>query len=216
MNVLCATVLSATARGRGGNCKAWRVSCFADLAGCARHHLEHYLDPAGPRAFTVYDGDWAPDEFRPTDALAPGLLDAPVKGSIVVKLFASDASPYTALRIAMQRLLDETTATDPLFADVDLADDDGPWSLMRSVLRLSDETPGLAASMVTKMLHSKRPQFVPIFDSKVAEFYGTTQRTPWNLWPRLQADLRRSPSRLGAPDHRLRRLEVICEGASRS
>jgi hypothetical protein len=48
----------------------------------------------------------------------------------------------------------------------------------------------LKAAMVTKMLHRKRPQFVPIFGSKVAAFYGATSSRPWRLWPALQADVR--------------------------
>ena len=48
--------------------------------------------------------------------------------------------------------------------------------LVRHVLQACEWTIGLAASKVTKMLHRKRPSFVPIFDSKVAAFYGATAR----------------------------------------
>ena len=98
-------------------------------------------------------------------------------------------TPYTAVRRAAQDLLDRTGVASPSFRTVDLDDESGEWMLLRRVLRLSDQAAGLAASKVTKMLHRKRPEFVPIFDSKVAAFYATTARTPWNLWPALQADL---------------------------
>jgi hypothetical protein len=196
------------------------MSSFAEISGCAARHLEHYIDPAGRRAFISYDRQGDPARFEPVDALAPALLDAPVRGSLVIELFAAADTPYTALRHAMEHLLNETGTTAPTFLDVDLTDEDGPWSLVRSVLRHSDKTPGLAAAMVTKMLHRKRPHLVPIFDSKVAKFYGTTARTPWNLWPVLQQDLRDNQSaieRLSAgvqtPDQRqlspLRTIDIV-------
>jgi hypothetical protein len=39
-------------------------------------------------------------------------------------------------------------------------------------------------------LHRKRPELVPIFDSRVASFYGCSTRLPWKFWPVLQADVR--------------------------
>ena len=61
---------------------------------------------------------------------------------------------------------------------------------MEAALRASDEVKGFRAAKVTKILHRKRPQLVPIFDSKVAEFYGVPTHQPWHLWPILQAELR--------------------------
>ena len=72
----------------------------------------------------------------------------------------------------MQDLLYATAASEPHFETLDLDDEDGPWMLVRHVLRAIETTKGLAAAIVTKMLHRKRPNFVPIFDSKVASFTG--------------------------------------------
>lgn len=166
------------------------MNSIAHLDACAGRHLANYVNPNGGRAFASYDREGDRGRFLPVDALAPALLDAPVKGALVIELFAEQRTSYTDLRLAMQRLLDETIDPEPLFGDVDLEDEQGPWGLVREVLRCSDRTKGLKASKVTKMLHRKRPNLVPIFDSQVTAFYGTTARTPWVLWPLLQQDLR--------------------------
>ena len=196
------------------------VGTVLELTTCAARHLRHYVDPNGPRAFRVYDRQGDPHTFEPLDALAPGLLDAAVNGSIVIELFADTDTPYRDLRLAIQSLLDETADHEPDFGELDLDDHDGAWQLVREVLRRSDLTRGLAAAMVTKMLHRKRPRFVPIFDSKVAKFYDTTARTPWELWPLLQADLNNARGVLdrlvdgcvtvdGRPLSPLRALDII-------
>jgi hypothetical protein len=113
--------------------------------------------------------------------------------------------------------LDATLSIEPAFEEVDLEDESGPWMLVRNVLRACDDVVGIAASKATKILHRKRPHFVPIFDSKVATFYGATARRPWELWPRLQADLRCSielvdwlRAGVSTPDNRpLSRLRTV-------
>lgn len=190
------------------------------LNDCASDHLHHYIDPALKRAFGAYDRIGDADTIQPTDALAPALLDAPVSGAIVIQMFSDVESPFAELRRAMQDLLDKTRAPCSSFADIDLEDPAGQWGLVRKVLKLSDNTSGLKASKVTKMLHRKRPELVPIFDSKVATFYGDTARKPSLLWPKLQHDLRESRDQLGAladgvmtPDGRqissLRVLDIV-------
>lgn len=194
-------------------------SVFA-LKGCAAEHLQSYVEPNSPRAFRAYDRLGDADRLGPLDALAPGLLDAPVRRADVVRMFSTDESPFTKLRVAMQDLLDATNPTEPSFADLDLEDPAGPWGLMSAVLLLSDNTPGLKASKVTKMLHRKRPELAPIFDSKVAAFYGETARKPSLLWPKLQHDLRENHDQLAhladgvvTPDGRqislLRVLDIV-------
>ncbi len=67
-----------------------------------------------------------------------------------------------------------TRRFDSRFEEQELKADSGPWALVRDVLVASDSTPRLKASKVTKILHRKRPELVPIFDSKVAGYYGVT------------------------------------------
>jgi hypothetical protein len=168
------------------------MNTVSALKDCAAEHIRRYIDPNCRRAFGAYDRIGDADTFEPTDTLAPALLDAPVSGVIVIQMFSEVESPFAQLRRAIQDLLHETQLRCPSFADVDLEDSAGQWGLVRRVLILSDNTPGLKASKITKMLHRKRPELVPIFDSKVAAFYGETARKPSLLWPKLQHDLRES------------------------
>ena len=192
----------------------------ADLAACAPAHLDTYVDPAGGRAFATYDrlGD-EPNTMAPVDVFAPGLLDAPVRGDDVRRLFLPEG-PQRDLRVKMEKLLLDEEAARAKFEELDLADETGPWALVRAVLIASNRTPRIKASKVTKMLHRKRPALVPIFDSRVAEFYGCTPRRPSEFWPILQADLKENGawlstliSDLRTPDRRLlttlRALDII-------
>jgi hypothetical protein len=166
------------------------MNSIAELSTCAEGHLAHYVDPSGPRGFWSYDRQGDPARLEPIDAFASGLLDAPLRGSVVIELFAERDTAYSRLRRSMQELLDETLDLEPAFEDIDLNDLSGPWGLVSSVLDHTDSTRWIKASIVTKILHRKRPRLVPIFDSKIASFYGATPRAPWQLWPRLQSDLR--------------------------
>jgi hypothetical protein len=89
------------------------------------------------------------------------------------------------------------------FLDVALSDPHGPWARVDTAIRSSgdgghgDPVPGLKAVAVTKILHRKRPNLVPIFDAQVYESYigsrppaGAYGEAPRRLWPLLQADLR--------------------------
>lgn len=187
---------SETPGGRPG--QAGEVHSLADLDRCAARHLSDYCDPNGTRAFQSYDRCGNPVVFEPIDALAPALLDAAVPGSIVIQMFSPAGGPFVQLRQAIQHLLDETAVDEPIFEELDLGEPASAWKLVLDVLRSSDETHGLAASKVTKMVHRKRPHLVPIFDSKVAAFYETTAGTPWILWPRLQQDIRATTERIDA------------------
>lgn len=164
------------------------VPSVYELSDCAMPHLSNYVDPGGTRAFRTYDLQGDPSRLDPLDYLAPALLYAPVRGSLVVALHRQEG-PYRALRIALERVVADTASVTARFEDQDLEAGSGPWSLVRAALAASDSTPHIKASKVTKILHRKRPSLVPIFDSRVAGYYGVPVQTPWLMWPLLQADL---------------------------
>lgn len=193
---------------------------IVDLDHCAPTHLAAYADPTGSRAFASYDRLGAdPNILEPVDFFAPALLDAPVRGADVRRMFLP-SGPYRELHVTMKRLLLNEEAARARFEELDLRADTGPWALVRAVLIASDRTPGIKASKVTKILHRKRPALVPIFDQRVAHFYGCTPRRPSEFWPTLQADLNEHGTwlstiarELQTPDHRevttLRALDII-------
>ncbi|WP_222271983.1 DUF6308 family protein [Modestobacter marinus] len=140
--------------------------------------------------------DWViPHNLNRTISSRRHWLDAPLRGRDVIKMHRPDG-PYRVLRDAMAKVVSDEEAATALFQDQDLTADVGPWSLVRAALHASDSTPHIKASKVTKVLHRKRPALVPIFDSKVASYYGVSAGKPWLFWPLIQADLRAHGDRL--------------------
>jgi hypothetical protein len=190
--------------------------------------LADYSAAAGKRAFHVYDIQGDPTSLSPVDLLAPSLLDAPLRGRLVIDMYRP-VGPYRRLREALEAVIQDPQARSASFAEVDLNAGTGPWSLVDTALRASDDTPHIKASKVTKILHRKVPDLVPIFDRLVAEFYGCSTLRPWTFWPMVQADVRANMAlltRLGStvrtPDGRpvsvLRVLDIVvwehCQGCS--
>lgn len=159
-----------------------------ELSPCASRHLPRYVDPEGGRAFATYDCIGNPGDLEPADVLAPALLDAPVPGRDVIKMY-QPTGVHSELREALEAVLRDPAAASARFEDQDLDSDRGAWALVRAALSASDKASGFRAAKVTKILHRKRPYLVPIFDSKVAQFYGVSARRPWELWPLLQHEL---------------------------
>ena len=162
---------------------------LAELTLCAAGHFNDYTNLAGTRAFSCYDRQGDSHVLEPVDFLAPALLDAPVRGEHVRSLFLA-SGVYRDLHDAMDTLLADEAASVAQFRDQDLTAGTGPWNLVLDALKASDRTPYIKASKVTKILHRKRPALVPIFDSRVAGFYGLTPREPWDFWPVIQGELR--------------------------
>jgi hypothetical protein len=181
------------------------ANSIASLRDCAARHLAYYTDPEGPRAFRTYDRLGVPDELTPLDCLAPALLSVGINYRQVVPLFRP-TGPGPLVLDAMQAVLDHPDSATDHFLDADLGADDGPpggtaWAAVDAAIVASGEAGGeglhgFKAVAVTKILHRKRPDLVPIFDSRVHRFYtgerppaGPYKQTPRRLWRLLQADL---------------------------
>jgi hypothetical protein len=197
------------------------MASIRDLRHCAAGHVAHFTDPSGNRGFHTYDWLGDPATLTPLDCLAPALLSVPIGYRQVVPLFRPDG-PGAKVREAMQAVLDDHGCAVADFLDIDLNDSVGPWALVEAAILstgpngTSAPVPDFKAVAVTKILHRKRPNLVPIFDSQIYRFYvgqappyGAYDETPKKLWPRLQADLqanRRWVARLAAgfrtPDDR--------------
>lgn len=167
------------------------------LESCAADHLKEFADPRSGRSFHTYDRQGSRSVFEPLDALAPLLLDAWIPRSSVNRMWSGDcADPYNQLRVAIERCLAELNRLSggdpdqPKFIEADLNDQDGPWNLVRACLRASERTYGIKASKVSKMLHRKWPNFVPIIDSRLTAFYELPKNRPWEYWTVLQEDHR--------------------------
>ena len=177
------------------------ISSIKHLENCAKDHLRYFVNPLGPRSFATYDRQGDPSEFGPLDALAPALLDAPLRRAEVNQMFSDVLeNSYNSLRVAIQKCLkvlaDYSAEVGQVldFADVDLLGTDSPWRFVNACYIASDVTKGIKASKVSKMLHRKQPTFIPIIDSKLVSFYGLTMKEPGKYWSTLQTDFRSNKS----------------------
>lgn len=165
---------------------------ISELSHCATQHLTEYTSARNNFAFLTYDRVGQARIFEPTDALAPGLLDASVRGRYVIEMFRAgnvEDNPYASLMTAITEVLQSEACNGAEFLDIDL-ETDPAWQLVRRAFVSSETTPGIKVSKVSKMLHRKIPNLVPIYDSKVRGFYGTASSSPGSYWKRIQEDWR--------------------------
>jgi hypothetical protein len=159
------------------------------LKECAKDHLSDFVDPVGPwkyparigpRSFHTYDRQGDSAKFDSLDAFAPSLLDARLGPMEINQMFSGKDTdnPFNNLRVAIERCLTELASLAEQsqgtldFADIDFSSIDGPWSYVNECYVASKKTNQIGYSKVSKMLHRKQPTFIPIIDSKLANFYG--------------------------------------------
>jgi len=165
------------------------VASIALLKNCAKNHLSDFVDPVGPwksparigpRSFHTYDRQGDASKFDPLDALAPSMLDARLGPMEINQMFSGNDTdnPFNNLRVTIERcltelssLVDQGRGTSD-FADVDFSSMDGPWPYVHACYIASEKTNQIGYSKVSKMLHRKQPTFIPIIDSRLANFYG--------------------------------------------
>jgi hypothetical protein len=134
------------------------------------------------------------------DCLAPALLSVRIDWQQVIPLFAPD-NPGATILSAMQAVLDHPDSATTDFLTVDLDATTGAWHTVDAAILASGEADEVGlknfkAVAVTKILHRKRPQLVPIFDSLVYAFFvgqrppaGPYREAPRRLWQLMQPDL---------------------------
>ena len=171
-----------------------RVANISELAPCAERHLREYTNPSGRFAFAAYDVLGDSSSLQPVDCLAPALLGAAVSAASVIEMNRPD-TPEAALWNAMRDLV-----ADPVCAETDFIDADLDGAAVRSLasaIALGKDTPGIKAVKISKILHRKLPDFVPIIDRHVYKFHTglTLPPSPYGksvkrFWHVLQPDLK--------------------------
>lgn len=172
------------------------MASVAQLKVCAADHLHDFVN-SSIRSFDTYDRQGDSSVFGPLDALAPALLDAPLKSKEVNLMFSGiEENQYNKLRVAIEKCLQELASITNQsgevldFVNADLSGGGGPWAFVLACYIASDSTPNIKASKVSKMLHRKQPTFIPIIDSKLVGFYCLTMKEPRKYWTALQTDFR--------------------------
>lgn len=142
--------------------------------------VRDYLSQDSPNVwgyphYDLFDTGSHPDRLTDGDLLAPNLLNAPVK-----------LAAYAALQ---KRRDDIEAALAYVPKDVDLADATdaqiatlGP--LFDCMQRPERKIPHVDATTFSKLVHRKRPQLVPLWDSHVKAVYQSDPKAPLDdaLW----------------------------------
>jgi hypothetical protein len=149
------------------------ASSIGSLRRCARRHLAEYTDPKGERAFATYDRLGDPDRLSPLDCLGPVLLSVRLTNRQVIPLFQPTGQGADLLA-AMQAVLDHPNSGTTDFLTVDRTLPGTAWAAVEEALtaaRAHARVKWVKEVAITKILHRKRPNLVPIFDGRVYSFY---------------------------------------------
>lgn len=168
-------------------------------------YLAEYCATTSGFAWPEYDIDRCPEELVPTDVLAPAFLSYPIRGQYIQQMFRQPSSgslpnSFARLLEAMQTVVEDGHAKKCRYEGLsngELDDRDAPgWG---KVLRAIDEVQhcsGLTSVAVTKILHRKRPQLVPINDSLLRDFYGVKHAGYSAFFREVHRDLNESREQL--------------------
>ncbi len=145
---------------------------LASLRVTAPGVLDRYCSPSGHYAFNTYDVQGDIDApLSPSDVLMANLLSLSLRWQEVIPLFSEGVGPQQSVRVALDVALAELKDLPPLEAfDTYEALEDAVTSLSAAnaaTVGYTNWTP----TTVSKVLHRRRPQIVPLNDSYVRTFY---------------------------------------------
>ncbi|MBU6330483.1 MAG: hypothetical protein KGR18_11095 [Acidobacteria bacterium] len=170
-----------------------------------RVRIERYVDPKNKYAWPLYDQDPTPGTLVGVDLAAPALLSYPIKSKILNMFgqsseYQGEDHRYGELLERMSAFTETPPAGDfrsiarSVIENLSTRDFDdeigGPTDFNRLVVCLdaAKDCEGLTSVAVTKILHRKRPDLVPINDSRVRSFYGLKSGYP-GLFKAIHSDL---------------------------
>jgi hypothetical protein len=120
--------------------------------------------------FPYYDGIASRDHNRiePIDVLA----------TISMNSFVNDASKIRKVHRGLAERCDAILREIPL--DADLLNYDPDFKVFQRLLESAVQAPGVLVPVATKVLHRKRPRFIPMLDNVVLKHYlATCGRSDW-------------------------------------
>jgi hypothetical protein len=173
------------------------MASVADLKDTAAKWLADYCDEKSRFAWPWYDYDSNPDVLSAFDLLAPSFLNYHIPHEIRQKMLVptDESNPYSVLKLKMSDFLTRTEGLDLHFEKMPIAMFDKPDnSVYGDLVSLIDHTnskcAGLSGVAVTKILHRKRPNLVPLIDRRIRTFYfGKNSGSDLNLLKLIHKDL---------------------------
>lgn len=175
-----------------------RVGGFVVRRQDALAHATSYLTRGHGWAYPWYDG------FDAKHATGP-LVDADLLAPLLLNVNRISITTYAALQAVRPRL---QAALDGISPELSLADaDPGQVADLGELFAVLDDPgiPGARGTILSKLLHRKRPALIPLYDEQVRRLYQDGPNAPvpaiaaprswqefWVLYSlAVQADLRR-------------------------
>jgi len=123
--------------------------------------------------YEYYDGipDSNPAKILPQDMLV----------TVAVNSFVTSAPKIRAVHRGLQSTCEEFLAEIP--AEASILDYDEECSQLHALLHAAIQPRGILVAVATKVLHRKRPHWLPMLDSVICHFYLTAMgRTAMRSW----------------------------------
>lgn len=173
------------------------MASVIDLKNKADEWLADYCDGKSLYAWPWYDYDSNPDVLSAFDLLAPSFLNYNVPHKLRQKMLVpiQENNPYSVMKSKMSDFLTRPEGHDLHFEKMPIAVFDKPDnSVYGDLISLIDYTnskcTGLSGVAVTKILHRKRPNLVPLIDRRIRTFYfGKNRGTDLELLKLIYKDL---------------------------
>lgn len=157
--------------------------------------ISKYCAATSGYAWPAYDIDNNPELLTATDLLSPALISYPIRSKYLNEMFRespTDEQPgrngYYDLRIALEAFVESTAESRSAFEHLQLAGSEASkeWKSFKSALEVSRSTKGLTTVAITKILHRKRPELVPLIDRRVRVFFGRRKHEDNQLFQDIQ------------------------------
>jgi hypothetical protein len=173
------------------------MASVIDLKNMADEWLADYCDGKSPYAWPWYDYDSDSDVLSAFDLLAPSFLNYHVPHKLRQKMLVpiDEKNPYSVMKSKMSDFLARPEGRDLLFEKMPIAVFSKPDnSVYGDLISLIDHTnskcAGLSGVAVTKILHRKRPNLVPLIDRRIRTFYfGKNSGSDLSLLKLIHKDL---------------------------
>lgn len=153
------------------------------LERCGAHHIGEYCDPSSPFAWPAYDLDLTPGQFAPVELLSPALLSYPLSGTKILQPMLTKADTdfrrlFEAIVATVENQYKQPAHFDELTPE-EISEGSGPrpWQEFWKAWTVAGRCPHITSVGLTKILHRKAPDLIPIMDSRVRAFFGCDQGT---------------------------------------
>jgi hypothetical protein len=185
------------------------MTSVVNLRDKAEDWLAEYCNENSRYAWPWYDNDSNPDDLSAFDLLAPSFLNYHIPHEIRQNMLVprAEENSYSVMKSKISDFLTKTKGLDLHFENMpdgvfDEQDDSPYGDLIKLIKFTNSKCSGLSGVAVTKILHRKRPNLVPLIDRRIRTFYfGKNRGTDLELLKLILKDLQ-SPETIRFLDER--------------